>query len=520
MEAPLEPIIIRNEKIINFYNKNKELDIVQINILYIELFEKMFGANFDNNIAFTEIMTNLNKQNNELQNIISTINFSCENNKLEFSLLKDKCSFAVEHNKNEVSLLKDTTSNLDHIKHELNNLKTVLNGISSVMINKIYETKDAYINDVKDIFKNYDNDKNNNITFILDKQNSILLDKLLLSISDIIPKSQQQHCFTIFNEFKKDILLSLEDIHKNNPDKLLSNIHNIIDSKYDNLSKQFNEFILQSEQRLTSNLVQLNDLTNKNSHIQQDVKDEFIKFFNKYNNSSQKGNLGENQLYKVLIESFPTADIINTSNLTGQCDFQINRKNKDIILVETKEYQDNVKVSEIDKFIRDCSNNHSHGIFVSQSSGIVNKDNFQIDIHNNKIFIYVHHMQYDKYKLSLAVNIIDLINDKIKIVNDKTINISHDTLKNINDEFQNFITTKDRIITDLKDFYKKTIDNCTKLNIIELENILVKHFANSKKIIYVCEFCNKYDSNSLKSLARHKGVCKKKCLLEPNTSNT
>lgn len=55
------------------------------------------------------------------------------------------------------------------------------------------------------------------------------------------------------------------------------------------------------------------------------------------------------------------------------------------------------------------------------------------------------------------------------------------------------------MINDLKDYYKKSMNNFTKLNLPELEKIL-KHFANTKKIIYLCDICNKNEYESLQIL--------------------
>lgn len=489
----LKPLIITDARIINFYNKNKELDITKMNLLYIELFESVLNASFDNSSTVNKIMMTLNNQNNDLQNIISSIKYASENNKMDITSIKEMHSL-----------------NMENIKNEMNNLKSSLSGITSTMINKIYETKDSYINEIKNVFKTADIENNNNIGNILDKQNSILLDKITISLNDIIPKTQQQSYNNILIDFKKDLVVSLEELHKLNPDKLLDNIHTIVNNKYDNLSKLLNDNILQTEQRLNTNILQLNEIVVKNICLQENTHDELTKYLNKYNNSSQKGNLGENQLYRLLIDAFPTGEIINTSNFTGQGDFKLNRKNYNSILIETKDYTDNVKISETEKFLRDCTNNNCNGIFISQNSGIVNKNNYQIDIHNGKILIYIHNMNYDKYKLCLGVNIIDLLNEKLVLLNEKTINLPPDILKNINDEYQIFLTMKDRMIVDLKDYYKKSMDNFMKLNLPELEKLLVKYFANIKKIKNICDICNKYESESLKSLARHKTICKKK----------
>ena len=63
-----------------------------------------------------------------------------------------------------------------------------------------------------------------------------------------------------------------------------------------------------------------------------------------------------------------------------------------------------VKKDEVDKFIRDISKNEYNGIFISQHSGIVGKNNFQIDIHDKHILIYIHSCDYDIDKITETEN--------------------------------------------------------------------------------------------------------------------
>ena len=163
--------------------------------------------------------------------------------------------------------------------------------------------------------------------------------------------------------------------------------------------------------------------------------------------------MGENLLYKILSDELPSSEIINSSNFSGKGDFIIKRKDKYDILIETKDYTTNVKKDEVDKFIRDVNNNDCHGVFISQNSGIVNKENFQFEINNNKILIYIHKMNYEPYKIGLAIKLIDLL--------------------------------KDKLITELKDYTKKTLERYDLINVSSLEKFLSKYYANIKKNIYI-----------------------------------
>ena len=147
---------------------------------------------------------------------------------------------------------------------------------------------------------------------------------------------------------------------------------------------------------------------------------------------------------------------------------------------------------------------------LSQTSGIIGKDNFQIDIHNNNILIYIHKADYDISKIKLAVNTIDFLSDKILTMKDNKINIDAELLKDINNEYQQLIVMKENLNNNLKEYYKKTLDIYSNIDLPTLNKFLSNFYANNNKNIKICEICKKYESTSLLSLARHVQSCKKK----------
>jgi hypothetical protein len=497
----IKEIIIKDEKIINFYEKNKQIDIVKLNLLYINLFEQLLesSVSFDSNNSsiVNTILSTLTNQTNDINNITTLLKYSSETYKTEMINIKDLYSLSI-----------------NNIKSEIENIKTTVSNISSSLISKIYESKDNYIKELKETLKNVETESKQNISLILEKQNNILSEKLILTINEIVPKSQQNQYNDIINNFKKELDISITD-----PKLLIEKIENKYTILLNNIQDNMNNNIAQTENRLNTNINQIKDLSTKNTHIQENLNEELMKYINKHNNSSSKGAMGENLLYTILSDELPTAEIINTSNLTGRGDFVISRKDKCDILIETKEYSSNVKREEVDKFIRDISSNDCHGIFISQNSGIVNKENYQIDIHNNKILIYVHKMQYEQFKIGLAIKLIDLISEKITKNIDEKIVIPNDILKEINSEYQNMYLLKDKLISDLKEYTKKTLEKYELLNLSTLEKFLSKYYANTKKNTYICEYCKNYECNNLRSMARHKTNCKQKIHKQEQNEN-
>ena len=86
--------------------------------------------------------------------------------------------------------------------------------------------------------------------------------------------------------------------------------------------------------------------------------------------------------------------------------------------LENKDYKVNVDIAEIKKFIRDINEQKTHGIFLSQFSGIVSKPNFFIEIQDGKVLLYLHNVEYNSDKINTAVSIIDNLSTKLSDIND------------------------------------------------------------------------------------------------------
>ena len=157
--------------------------------------------------------------------------------------------------------------------------------------------------------------------------------------------------------------------------------------------------------------------------------------------------MGESRLCKILTNMFPTGEILDKSGIKESGDFHLKRENKETILLETKEYDRNVNNDEVEKFIRDCTIQNLHGIFLSQNSGITSKNNFKIEYNNGKILVYIHNCEYSPDKIQSAIDIIDSLSVKIVESNPDNIHtIPNEILDEINSEYQRIIIHKQSAI--------------------------------------------------------------------------
>ena len=275
-----------------------------------------------------------------------------------------------------------------------------------------------------------------------------------------------------------------------------------------------NQMLLSIQQPILQVLSMNDERINKNINRQQETQEKMLSnlddFLNKYkNNSSLKGKFSENLLQKVIVQMFPTAEIVDTSKLNHTGDIIVRRdNNKNDILFENKDYADNVSTDEVTKFINDCERQRIHGIILSQNTGITSKKNYHIDIKGGKILVYVHNVEYSSHKIQIAVDIIDMLADKLSTgassaaVTEDIVAISKEVLDDINADFQKFIAQKETVINLVKDCQKKIIDEIRGFAIPSLDKYLAAN--NADKITYTCDVCSSFVATSKKALASHK----------------
>ena len=130
----------------------------------------------------------------------------------------------------------------------------------------------------------------------------------------------------------------------------------------------------------------------------------------KTQNSSFKGQEGENFTHRELNKMFPKADVEDTRKQPGRGDF-IFKENSFCMLIETKNYKKNVTKPEIDKFYRDIDTNQDIqcGIFMSLNSGICARDDFHLEIRDTKPIIFLHNAADNMRHVELAIQLFKLI---------------------------------------------------------------------------------------------------------------
>ena len=438
-------------KILQFYENHAPLDFEETNLLMVDLLSNIFSQIPTQKLDENSIMSML-------------------------SQISKKCS-TMETSMETVSTQQTV------LKTDISNLQS--NVVDSLSL-QLYNTKDIYIKELEKFLQSGKTSDMQVQQDLANKQLDATLDKIQLLIGDkcVHPLTSQLKLFqtTLHDEFKKTIQSSTQP-------NLINSFEANINSKYDHLQQTI--FLLSKE---LHKLDFTDDISTIKTH------------FERQKNSSNKGSDGEAKLEGVLHELFPSATIENTTGKSKSGDFIVQRNDYAQIMFENKDYANNIPVSEIDKFIRDIDNLNMHGIFLSQKSGISRKDDFHIDVHNGKVILFVHHVNYSHDKIKVAVSMLDHLVSKLDQLDTNGDVIAEETLISINKEFTFFLQQRLTLLELVKKFNKDINKQIGDLTLPELTMLLSTKFASSEAVPFQCSTCNQVYKNA-KALAAHAKKC-------------
>jgi hypothetical protein len=436
-----------NKIVVEFYKKNKHISFEEVNVFMVDMLEKMMQSGHSPNM--------MNEMNKTLL---------CLQTKME----------TMTHDISKIQT--DTQNNL---------------------ILKMMEMKDHYIEQLKSALTNNVSEK---IQPILKEHTCIFLDKTQLLLNDLIPKNQE-HMKTELNHSLQRFETSIMK-EQYNPHELSTFIQNL-ETKFNQSVVETNEKLMRSEHKLESGFKEMRELTTTN---QQNMS----LILNKMENSSSKGKMSENILFNLLQLLYPSAciDCVGTQKETG--DIMLSRRDKHTILIENKNWDKNVPQAEVQKFIRDCETQQCSGLFLSQNYGICNKDNFEIDIHDGNVLLYIHNVNYDKEIIKVGIDIIDHFKTNLDKINDKIdVNtIKKDVLDSIHREYNHYRIQKEMLQKMIKDTQSKLLKQVDELKMPDLEHYLSMYYSFSSGK-FKCQYCD-FISEKKAGIASHERGCKKK----------
>ena len=556
-------ITIRNEKIWRFYNEHPNLDFENINLLFIDIMTKLQDANSsitsNSIVQITEHMKNMQMQIKTINDnfdrmqedtakeftyrlsqfkreYIEDIKLILNNNVSEkvAPLIKEQNSIILDKTHlliNDILSKNKDENVIKHINETMNVLNSSIveetNKLMSNNINK--KTFDDFISNIESKFTSTLQNSHNIFSSSEKRLDTSIRDIKLSTenqlnyLKDILSKNKDENVIKHINETMNVLNSSIveetnklmsNNINKKTFDDFISNIeskftstlqnsHNIFSSSEKRLDTSIRDIKLSTENQLNY----LKDISTSNHQTNSALNHNVSELLKKMEISSCKGKVSENIVFNILQNLYPSGQIdsVGTQKETG--DIILRRLNKPTILIENKNWERNVVQEEVKKFIHDIEQQNCCGLFLSQNCGVATKENFEINIHNNNVLVYVHEVNNDAEKIKLAISIIDHFKSKLDELdsNDEIDTISKELLEEINREYQALCSQKIIMSKLIKETNAKLLKQLDEFNIPTLQDYLSKRFAFSTTK-YTCEYCE-YPAKNMQSLSAHHRGC-------------
>jgi hypothetical protein len=454
---------INSCKVISFFEKYTHLDKDKILEIFVDLMENLFYS-------------------------------------LDNTLQKDKIT----------EFMHQITDQLSNIEENTKVFEKSIENVQELLSSRIEKTlstqRDFLILNIRDTIKANQGDVKDSLERAIKQSQSTIEDKLdVITKHDILSNLFKKELDNVHDKFRTDIQNQYEK--EENYEKTLDKVQNLIHSNYlqlnDTLKVRMETFFA-SNQNVNRSIY--SDILSKLENNIQAV-DDVNYYLQGQNNSSMKGKQGEKRMESILSTIFPTAEIKDTSGKTSCGDFIVTRRNYKNILIDTKDYKRVVPLEEIDKIIRDIELNKCHGILVSQNSGIANKNDMEIGIHNQHIIVYIHNAGYDASKILIAANVIDYLDPILKTqVWNGEHTLSSDMLRTINEEYRSLARQKETLIEHIKTSQSNIIGEISKIKLTCLASFLDSKFQNTDTTEHVCT-CG-WSGKNKQSLSAHRRYCK------------
>jgi len=424
--------------------------------------------------------------------------------------------------------------NVNIIANKVNSIENIVNNhqntVSSILNLKFNDYRKECMTDLKLILSSNNID---HITPLIRETNANLIDKTTIIINELLPKNQELLSrdintnfkllqSTILNETSRFLSSSLD---KKTIEDFLNNINLNMSQAHNTLTNIISSSETRIESKMEVNDSKMNEIKNifsDNNNSQKLLQTSVNEMLKKFEKGIGKGTVSEHITYNILLTLFPCAQIDHVGDTKEMGDIILIRNGKPKILIENKDHESsNVPKQDVEKFIRDCDIQKCCGIMLAQNRGIANKRNFEIQINNGNVLLYVHEVNFDVDKIKTSIEIVEQFKfklDEININNDNNYVIEHDTLEEINKEFNSYILQKHTMLKLIRDFNEKMNLSVNDLKMPCIEKFLSNNFATSStQGDKICTYCEKYIP---KSMSSHHRYCSSKKDMETNSITT
>ena len=269
-------IVLQNERVCKFYQQNPTINFEAVNIIFVELFEKLL-ANINTTMNATinsQILTNVNDNTKTL----------------------DKLNTRIHHLQEKITYMTED--------------------ITAKIANAFINVKKEYIDELKLIVQCQTTE---NIGTLLEKNNNTLIDKTTLLLNDVIPKNNHQSFNQIqenIRGFHKSIIddtkVLLTSMDNNGIKDYLNTFELKSSMMLQNLQQPIYTIITATEERLNSQITLLKDNSSSHFNVQNKLIGELtnaLENIRKITAADIQTSVNTIKLDVILNQLYNTADI-------------------------------------------------------------------------------------------------------------------------------------------------------------------------------------------------------------------
>jgi hypothetical protein len=400
------------------------------------------------------------------------------------------------HDSMNTSMVSQLLERLTTIESEVKKTQESVSKTNPELFMKLMEIKKEYMEDVRSIMNTNVSER---VAPLLKEYNGHLLDKttLLFQTQDLSTKLQES-----IRDLQKSIV---EESRKVSGQQSIQEFLQSMDQKFNMtqllLTSSYEKMDYGLKEIKTAQEHQLGSVKENHQSVQEMLR--------KMDNSSFKGKIGETLVFHILQGLYPSANIAFVGGTKETGDFILERRGKCKILIENKNWDTNVPRDEVEKFMRDTAIQNCCGLFLSQHTGISNKENFEINIQDGNVLLYVHHVNNDADIIKVAIDILDHFKEKLDEIGEdiEVESIPKEVLDKINENYRTVLIKKTNMIKQLKDFQTSMSKQIDSIDLPDLQLYLAPRYASADTIIY-CENCT-YNCKTKQGMSAHKRYCKK-----------
>jgi hypothetical protein len=216
----------------------------------------------------------------------------------------------------------------------------------------------------------------------------------------------------------------------------------------------------------------IDNIDNNHEDHMQNIDDEINFIYSKTKPNENNQNIS---LLSNLIPLFPLSEVTTLNSDV----IKLSEKSKPDILFYSYNQNTNLSNNDIQSFYKNINELNSCGILCNSHAGIFNKDNFEIDIQGNKIFIFISNHNYNTIFFKVAVKIIYHIYNIIK--DNDTIELDKNLFHQLKLEYNYYLSAHTKYINSIKN------------NIIALENLELTHLEHFFKRTHINQDLKPYN---------------------------